>query len=97
MTVVLAESLEDKCDVQAKVVGTIRTNGAAGTISYRWVTSDGKTTAVLAEQVNLGTSQVQVPLLWTFSGRSTIRAKATLQILTPAEMEAATEFTYSCR
>jgi hypothetical protein len=97
VTVALAEPLEDKCDVQAKVVGTIRTNGAAGTISYRWITSDGKTTAILNEQVNLGTSQVQVPLLWTFSGRSTIRAKATLHILTPAESQTATEFTYSCK
>lgn len=97
VTVALAEPLGDKCDVQAKVVGTIRTNGAAGTITYRWLTSDGKTTSILAEQVNLGTSQVQVPLLWTFSGKSTVRAKATLHILNPSEVEAATEFTYSCR
>jgi hypothetical protein len=97
VTVALAEPLEDKCDVQARVVGTIRTNGAAGTISYRWLTSDGKTTAILNEQVNLGTSQVQVPLLWTFSGRSTIRAKATLHILTPSESQSSTEFTYSCK
>ena len=97
VTVALAEPLGDKCDVQAKVVGTIRTNGAAGTISYRWLTSDGKTTSLLNEQVNLGTSQVQVPLLWTFSGKSTIRAKATLHILTPSEYQASTEFTYSCK
>lgn len=97
VTVALSEPLGDKCDVQAKVVGTIRTNGAAGTISYRWITSDGKTTAILNEQVNLGTSQVQVPLLWTFSGKSTIRAKATLHILSPSETQAATEFTYSCK
>jgi hypothetical protein len=97
VTVALAEPLGDKCDVQAKVVGTIRTNAAAGTISYRWLTSDGKTTSILNEQVNLGTSRVQVPLLWTFSGRSTIRAKATLNILTPSEVEASTEFTYSCK
>jgi len=96
-TVALAEPLGDKCDVQAKVMGTIRTNGAAGTITYRWLTSDGKTTAILAEQVNLGTEHVQVPLLWTFSGKSTIRAKATLHILTPSELEASTEFTYSCK
>jgi hypothetical protein len=96
-TVALAEPLDDKCDVQARVVGTIHTNGAAGTITYRWRTSDGKTTGVLAEQVNLGTDQVHVPLLWTFSGKSTIQAKATLHILTPSELEASTEFTYSCK
>jgi hypothetical protein len=96
-TVALAEPLGDKCDVQAKVIGTIRTNGAAGTITYRWLTSDGKTTSILQEQVNLGTEHVQVPLLWKFSGQSTIQAKATLQILTPSELEASTEFTYSCR
>jgi len=97
VTVALSEPLGDRCDVQAKVVGTIRTNGAAGTIGYRWLTSDGKTTAILNEQVNLGTSQVQVPLLWTFSGKSTIRAKATLHILTPSEFQASTEFTYTCK
>lgn len=97
VTVALAEPVSEKCDVQAKVIGTIRTNGAAGTISYRWITSDGKTTAILNEQVNLGTNQVQVPLLWTFSGKSTIRAKATLHILTPSEVQASTEFTYSCK
>ncbi|HEX6683747.1 MAG TPA: hypothetical protein VF062_13170, partial [Candidatus Limnocylindrales bacterium] len=96
-TVALSEPLGERCDVQARVIGTIRTNGAAGTIQYRWVTSDGKTTSVLAEQVNLGTDQVPVSLLWTFSGRSTIQARATLHILSPSELEASTEFTYSCR
>jgi hypothetical protein len=97
--VALAEPLDDKCDVEAKVVGTIRTNGAAGTITYRWLTSDGKTTSTLAEKVNLGTEQVNVNFLWKFSGRSTVpvQAKATLQIFTPSQMEASTEFTYSCR
>lgn len=95
-TVALAEPLGERCDVEVRVVGTISTNGSSGTITYRWVTSDGRTTSVLSEQVNLGTEQVQVPLLWKFSGRSTVEATATLQILTPRQLEASTDFTYSC-
>jgi hypothetical protein len=97
VTVALAEPIDNKCDVQAKVIGTISTNGAGGTITYRWLTSDGKTTSILEEKVNLGTDQVRVPFLWGISGKSTVQAKATLQILTPSELEASTEFTYSCR
>lgn len=96
-TVTLAEELGERCDVEARVVGVIGTNGAGGTITYRWVTSDGKTTSVLSEQVNLGTDQVEVPLLWRFSGKRTYDAKATLQILTPRQMEASKDFTYTCK
>jgi hypothetical protein len=97
VTVELAEPLGDKCDVQAKVVGTIRTNGAAGSISYRWLTSDGKATSTLNERVNLGTSQVQLTMMVTFNGKGTTQTRATLHILTPREVQASTEFTYSCK
>ncbi len=95
-TVVLAEELGNRCDVQARLVGTITTNGAAGTVTYRWLTSDGRTQGPLSQLFNLGEKQADVPMLWQFSGRGKYQAKATLQILTPAQVEASKEFTYSC-
>lgn len=97
VTIALETPIENTCDVEARILGTIKTNGATGTITYRWLTSDGKTTPILTEYVNLGEEQVVVPLEWEFGGRGTIDAKATLEIITPEPIQTSTEFTYSCQ
>jgi hypothetical protein len=85
------------CDTRVDVVGTVASNGGGGSFTYRWLRSDGASTAILTESVPFGTNTTQVHLFWQFSGKGTLKAKATLQILTPQQAETSTEFTYTCR
>jgi len=93
----VAQPLGNSCDVQVDVVGNVTSNGGSGTFTYRWVRSDGAATGVFTQAVSFGTEATQVHLLWKFSGKGTLKAKATLQILTPQLAEASTEFTYNCK
>jgi tRNA A-37 threonylcarbamoyl transferase component Bud32 len=85
------------CDVTVDVVGEVRTNGRAGTITYQWFRSDGESTAMLTQTVPEGTSTSDVHLLWTLSGTGRYAATATLRVLAPNPVEAAGGFTYDCR
>lgn len=85
------------CDVTVDVVGTIDTNGRAGTLSYQWLRSDGETSAVLSQSVESGTTVVEVHLMWTLAGTGTYPATATLRVLEPSPAEASGSFTYRCR
>jgi hypothetical protein len=93
----VAQPLGNACDVQVDVVGTVTSNGGSGPFTYRWIRSDGAATGVFTQEVSFGTEATQVHLLWKFSGKGTLKAKATLQILTPQLAEASTEFTYNCK
>lgn len=84
------------CDVTVDVVGTIHTNGKAGTISYQWVRNDGEVSAVLTEPVAEGTETAQVHLQWKFTGSGQYVAESTLHVLTPNPLQATGGFTYSC-
>ena len=85
-----------ECDVTVDVVGTVRTNGRAGEITYTWSRSDGETTAALTEPVTAGQTSVDVHLLWTLTGRGRHDATATLRVIAPTPTEAAGSFTYDC-
>jgi hypothetical protein len=85
------------CDVTVDVVGTIHTNGLAGTIHYRWLRSDGESTGPLTQTAEAGQPVVQAHLLWTLSGKGRYPASATLEISQPQPMSATGGFTYSCR
>ena len=84
------------CDLTVDVVGTVQTNGKAGTFTYQWVRSDGQTSAVLDQSVTSGVASTQVHLYWSFSGQGTLDVSATLKILAPTPLEATGEFTYAC-
>ncbi|MGD9530151.1 serine/threonine-protein kinase [Pseudonocardia sp.] len=84
------------CDVTVDVVGSVRTNGRAGEITYTWSRSDGETTAMLTEPVAAGQTSVDVHLLWTLTGRGRHDATATLRVIEPTPTEAAGSFTYDC-
>jgi hypothetical protein len=84
------------CDDTVDVTGVITTNGRAGTVTYRWVRSDGTTSGVLREVLPSGRKQARVHLLWTFRGEGLYRARATLRVLTPSGETAGTRFTYDC-
>jgi hypothetical protein len=86
---------ETRCNVAVNVVGTITTNGERGTITYEWL-KDGQSTGVLTHNVRKGETAVQLPLVWTISGKGKHDAKATLKILGPQVTETVAEFTYNC-
>ncbi|MFC7757062.1 hypothetical protein ACFQY4_02420 [Catellatospora bangladeshensis] len=85
------------CDVQVDVVGTIQTDGSAGLITYEWLRSDGQSSGALEQAIKKGETSTQVHLYWRFQGQGTLDATATLRILKPQVLEAATKFTYSCK
>ena len=84
------------CDATVDVVGTLTTDGRAGTVSYQWFRSDGQTSAVLTQTIASGATATDVHLQWSVTGRGRLDAQATLRVLEPAPTEAAGGFTYSC-
>ena len=84
------------CHSTAKVVGTLRTSGGAGTVRYRWRRSDGTVSDELKQHVAKGRHRTDVVLLWTFDGPGSLTATATLDVLAPQHVSASTTFTYRC-
>ncbi|MFD8024554.1 hypothetical protein ACFV6G_29570 [Streptomyces lavendulae] len=85
------------CDRSADVVAVVRTDGRPGTLTYRWVRSDGTRSEELTERVPGGREEARLHLLWTFKGTGTYPARAELQLISPVTRSAATDFTYRCR
>ncbi|GGX06128.1 hypothetical protein GCM10010297_29610 [Streptomyces malachitofuscus] len=85
-----------ECDGTADLVGTVTTNGRPGTLTYRWVRSDGTASDVLREEVARGQRQARLHLLWTFEGPGRYEAKAELRILSPSDRTATASLTYDC-
>lgn len=84
------------CDAAADVVAVVRTNGRPGTLTYRWLRSDGTRSEQLTERVPRGQREARLHLLWTFRGAGTYPARAELELLSPPRRTAAVEFTYRC-
>ncbi|MFI6660655.1 hypothetical protein ACIBL8_34545 [Streptomyces sp. NPDC050523] len=84
------------CDDTADVVGLVTTNGRAGTLTYRWVRSDGTASGVLREVMVRGQTQAHLHLRWTYRGKGHRTAQAELRILTPVHRAVTTHFTYDC-
>jgi hypothetical protein len=84
------------CDGTADIVGLVTTDGRPGTLSYRWIRSDGTASGVLREAVVRGQRQARLHLLWTLQGKGRYPARAELRILAPAHRTAAVRLTYDC-
>uniref|UniRef100_A0AAU2JHM3 Ig-like domain-containing protein n=1 Tax=Streptomyces sp. NBC_00049 TaxID=2903617 RepID=A0AAU2JHM3_9ACTN len=84
------------CDSTADVVAVVRTNGRPGTLTYRWLRSDGTRSEQLTERVPRGGKEARLHLLWTFQGAGTYPAKAELELVSPERHTASVEFTYRC-
>lgn len=84
------------CDSTETITATLRTNGDAGTIVYRWVRSDGTVSDALRQSVGDGTKQVEVVLRWAFSGHGSMHALATIDVESPGTASAVTSFAYNC-
>jgi hypothetical protein len=84
------------CHSTARVTGTLRTSGGAGTVRYRWRRSDGTVSDELKQHVAKGHRSTDVPLLWSFDGPGSLTATATLEVLGPQRRSASTTFQYRC-
>ena len=74
------------CNGTAVIIGTIKTNGHAGPISYEWVR--GADTLPPAQvSAPSGSDTVRVTLDWKLEGRGTGSAEATLRVLSPARAD----------
>ncbi|WP_314222745.1 hypothetical protein [Streptomyces zaehneri] len=85
-----------ECDSTAGIVGVVRTDGRPGTLTYRWLRSDGTSSDVRHADVVRGQRTVRLELLWTFEGPGRLRAVAKLRVLTPEPHGAEVRFTYDC-
>ncbi len=84
------------CNVTVNVVGTIKTNGVGGTVSYQWIRGGGLTSPVSAVTAASRHATVRVVLQWSFHGSGTYHAAARLRVLTPDVASGQTAFTYTC-
>jgi hypothetical protein len=66
---VQAAELSLGCGGAEHLTAIIQTNGGAGTITYRWLRSDGTSSEQLSQQVTDGQRQVNVELDWSFDRR----------------------------
>ncbi|MFI2720241.1 hypothetical protein ACH5AI_28540 [Streptomyces collinus] len=84
------------CGGTADLVGLVTTNGRPGTLSYRWIRSDGTASGVLKEELVRGQRQASLHLRWTFEGPGHRTARAELRILSGTGRTATTGFAYDC-
>ncbi|MFJ7589076.1 hypothetical protein ACIQZO_17190 [Streptomyces sp. NPDC097617] len=84
------------CDATADVVAVVGTNGRPGTLTYRWVRSDGTQSEQLTERVPRGQREARLHLLWTFQGTGDYPARAELRLVSPGKRSASVDFTYRC-
>jgi hypothetical protein len=79
------------------VTGQIATNGAAGTVTYRWLFKPGQQQATtLGQSVSSGQHAVDVTVAVEGSGQGVASQTATLQVLSPDQRTATTHVTLSC-
>ncbi|HEY8111442.1 MAG TPA: hypothetical protein VII16_01060 [Actinomycetes bacterium] len=85
------------CNSTVDVIGVISTNGGAGTVRYRWVRNDGHASNVLAVKIPARRERTEVTLRWTFEGKGSFDAEATLEVLEPTAKSDKGSFTYACK
>jgi serine/threonine-protein kinase len=90
------EAVTVGCNGTADIIGTISTNGKGGPITYEWISDPTQQPKVLTVQDQSGSDTVQVSLDWSFHGRGTGSAVATLEVLTPEADKASITFPYTC-
>ncbi|MGW2562736.1 hypothetical protein ACWCXB_26510 [Streptomyces sp. NPDC001514] len=84
------------CGGTADITALVDTDGRPGTLTYRWVRSDGTASQELTERLARGQRQARLRLLWTFHGEGEYAARAELRITSPTHHTAAADFTYTC-
>ncbi|WP_063795074.1 hypothetical protein, partial [Kitasatospora sp. MBT66] len=84
------------CDSVAVIKAEVETNGGSGTLRYRWLRSDGTTSGEINQDIGSGAHRTELVLRWSFEGRGSLAATATLEILAPGSRTAAVSFPYHC-
>lgn len=84
------------CEKTANVVATVRTDGNAGRLSYRWTRNDGVGSGTLVQSLARGQHSVDLHLTWSFHGPGSYNAQATVQLLSAGKPTATVNFRYAC-
>lgn len=93
--VAISQAVPVSCAVE--VTGQISTNGAAGTVSYQWLTQPGRQPPrPAAQSVTAGQHVVYVTSDVVGSGHGSAAVKVTLQVLGPGEKAVSTVVTVHC-
>ena len=93
--VAITQQTQVRCGV--KLTGQIRTNGAAGTVSYQWLFQPGQQTPQpLSQSVSAGRNTVDVTVALQGSGRGSASRTVTLQILGPDSQADSTSVILRC-
>lgn len=94
---VVAPKKTQGCNSAVVVTGKIITNGGAGEISYEWRKNLDKEVVKQTLRTTADQTSYTVPLRWTLKGKSTVKATATLRVLSPGPLRTdKASFTYKC-
>jgi hypothetical protein len=77
-------------------LGTVRTNGAAGSLELRWRRPDGESTELRTVPVRDGQRLVDVRLDFTYRGDQPLEGDAELLVTAPETDSATQAVTYTC-
>ena len=75
----------------------IRTNGAAGEVSFRWRRPDGEVLPQRDVEVTSGQSSIRARLDFTLRGRAPLKGEAVLEVRSPGEATGRQAITYACK
>lgn len=94
---VVAPKKTQGCGAAVVVTGTVVTNGGAGEIRFEWRKNLDKEVVKGTLRVSADQTSYTVPLRWTLSGKSNVKATATLKVLSPGPVRTdKASFTYKC-
>ncbi|MER6579185.1 hypothetical protein [Nonomuraea sp. NPDC001023] len=85
------------CGGAIVLTGTVVTNGGVGEIRYEWRKNLDKEVVKGSLRTSADKTSYAVPLRWTLSGKSSVKATATLKVLSPGPARTdKASFTYKC-
>ncbi|YCK35049.1 hypothetical protein ACNF49_13475 [Actinomadura sp. ATCC 39365] len=85
------------CGGAIVLTGTLVTNGGVGEIRYEWRKNLDKEVVKGSLRTSADKTSYSVPLRWTLSGKSNVKATATLKVLSPGPARTdKASFTYKC-
>ncbi|MET8001806.1 hypothetical protein [Nonomuraea glycinis] len=94
---VKAPKKAQRCNSSVLITGTIVTNGEAGEITYEWRKNLDKEVVKATLETTSDKTSYSVPLRWSLKGKSTVKATATLRVLSPGPPRTGkASFTYRC-
>ncbi|TMR18253.1 hypothetical protein ETD86_21945 [Nonomuraea turkmeniaca] len=94
---VVAPKKTQGCNSKVLITGKVVTNGAPGEITFEWRKSLDDEVVKGSLRTRSDETSYELPLRWSLSGKSNVKATATLRILTPGPVRTdKATFTYKC-